>query len=252
MSRAIAARQDNTMAAIEQVLIQGDLERLTPEQRAQYYLKVCETVGLNPTTKPFDYIKLSGKLVLYANKGCAEQLRQIHKISIRITARETHEGVYVVTAQAEGKGGRVDESTGAVTIQGLRGDFLANAMLKAETKAKRRVTLSICGLNMLDESEVATIPDAKPFQDEPANPRVIPSAAKVEAVVTEPEPPAKPRTVGAQISYWIGRLGMTPGYVDEILEEKFKTTDRKKLKPAQLQEFLGFLQEEAGRAGMTE
>jgi hypothetical protein len=34
-------------------------------------------------------------------------------------------------------------------------------MMKAETKSKRRVTLSIVGLGMLDESEVDSIPGAK-------------------------------------------------------------------------------------------
>src|SRR6185312_3719783 len=37
--------------------------------------------------------------------------------------------------------------------------------MKAETKAKRRVTLSICGLGMLDETEVDSIPDARRVQD---------------------------------------------------------------------------------------
>jgi len=46
------------------------------------------------------------------------------------------------------------EATGAVDIKGLTGKNLANAFMKAETKAKRRVTLSICGLGFLDESEV--------------------------------------------------------------------------------------------------
>ena len=35
-------------ATIEDVLIRGDLSQLTPEQRTEYYLKVCQTVGLNP------------------------------------------------------------------------------------------------------------------------------------------------------------------------------------------------------------
>ncbi len=39
----------------------------------------------------------------------------------------------------------------------MTADDLANAMMKAETKAKRRVTLSICGLGMLDETEMATV-----------------------------------------------------------------------------------------------
>ena len=33
--------------------------------------------------------------------------------------------------------------------------------MKAETKSKRRVTLRLCGLGMLDESEVETIPNAQ-------------------------------------------------------------------------------------------
>jgi hypothetical protein len=39
---------------------------------------------------------------------------------------------------------------------------------KAVTKAKRRVTLSICGLGMLDESEVASIPGARTSGVDPA------------------------------------------------------------------------------------
>jgi len=34
--------------------------------------------------------------------------------------------------------------------------------MKAVTKAKRRLTLSLCGLGWLDETEIETIPDAKP------------------------------------------------------------------------------------------
>src|SRR5262245_20253745 len=69
--------------------------------------------------------------------------------------------IYVVTAQATLPSGRQDESIGAVTIGGKKGDDKCNALMKAETKAKRRVTLSICGLGMLDETELETIKDAK-------------------------------------------------------------------------------------------
>lgn len=150
---------------VQRVLLTGDLSTLRPEQKVQYYNKVCELVGLNPLTKPFDYLKLNGKEVLYANKGCGEQLRMRHKISLKISSREKIDDVYVVTAEAIGTDGRVDSSTGVVPLKGLSGDALANALMKAETKAKRRVTLSICGLNMLDETEVETIvPAEKPNQ----------------------------------------------------------------------------------------
>ncbi|MFM1889700.1 MAG: hypothetical protein RLZZ565_457, partial [Planctomycetota bacterium] len=60
---------------IEQVLISGDLSRLTAEQRNIYYKSVCDSLGLNPLTRPFDYITLNGKLTLYARKDCTDQLR---------------------------------------------------------------------------------------------------------------------------------------------------------------------------------
>lgn len=147
---------------MEKVLLGGDLSKLTPAERLNYVITLCNSVGLNPMTKPFDYLNLNGKLVLYANRGCAEQLRQIHGVNLTIKAREAVEGCYVVTAAASVANGRTDESVGAVSLEGLKGDSRANAMMKAETKAKRRVTLSICGLNFLDESEVESIPGAEP------------------------------------------------------------------------------------------
>jgi hypothetical protein len=145
-------------ALIESVVIQGDLSKLTPTEKASYYAKVCESIGVNPLTRPFEYLKLNGKEVLYARRDCTDQLRNTRRVSVAIKERETIDGVYVVTAGASMPDGRADESTGAVTIKGLTGDNLANAMMKAETKAKRRVTLSICGLGCLDETELETIP----------------------------------------------------------------------------------------------
>lgn len=145
---------------LERVLLHGDLSQLNSEQKVVYYKQVCESLGLNWKTKPFEYITLNRKEVLYATRACTEQLRQIHKVSLNITARETIGDVYVVTARARTIE-REDESTGAVNIKGLMGDNLANAYMKAETKAKRRVTLSICGLAVLDETEAASIPGAK-------------------------------------------------------------------------------------------
>lgn len=147
---------------IERVVIVGDLKELRPAERVAYYRQVCESVGLNPLTKPFDYINLQGRLTLYARKDATDQLRRIHNVSVTIAGRERIEDVYIVTARAQTPDGRTDESTGAVSITNLKSDALANALMKAETKAKRRVTLSICGLGWLDETEIATIPGAQP------------------------------------------------------------------------------------------
>lgn len=144
--------------AWEKLLVQGELQQLTSEQRAKYYLKVCDSLGLNHLTRPFDYISFQGKLQLYARKDCTDQLRRNRQVSIRITDRNRSDDMYIVTAQATDAQGRVDEAIGALSIAGLKGLELANALMKCETKAKRRVTLSICGLGFLDESETDDIP----------------------------------------------------------------------------------------------
>ena len=154
-------KMSNELAKLDQVLIQGDLSTLSTEQKLGYYSRVCESLGLNPLTKPFAYIKLNSKEVLYATRDCTDQLRSIQKISMSIVSREVIEGIYVVTAKGRTLDGREDEATGAVNIDKLSGEMKANAFMKAETKAKRRLTLSICGLGFTDESEIESIPGAK-------------------------------------------------------------------------------------------
>jgi len=136
------------------VLIQGDLSTLSEDQRSAYYLRVCESLGLNPHTQPFEFIPLGGKLKLYATRACSDQLRKLHGVSIQILSRELVEDIYTVTARAEDMTGRTDESCGVVSLKGLMGEARSNKLMCAETKAKRRVTLSICGLGWLDETEV--------------------------------------------------------------------------------------------------
>lgn len=149
-------------AIIERVIALGDLEQLKPIERAHYYANVCTSIGLNPLTQPFMYVKLNGKLQLYAKRDATDQLRKIYAVSVTIVSRERTDDLYVVTARATMPDGRSDESVGAVHIAGLKGESLANAIMKAETKAKRRVTLSICGLGLLDETEVADVKGARP------------------------------------------------------------------------------------------
>ncbi len=158
-SQALIA--NNRAKTLEQVLIAGDLSGLNESQRLDYVKQICKMTGVSLLARPFDYITLKGKLVLYANRACTEQLRRINKISIKIVGREKVGDLYVVTADATGPRGKTDSSIGAVSIGGLRGEDLANAMMKAETKAKRRVTLSICGLGILDEIEARQVAEAE-------------------------------------------------------------------------------------------
>lgn len=160
MTEQQLATRNNGADVLESVVIGGDLSKLSPAERVNYYKAVCTSLALNPLTKPFEYIQLNGKLTLYARKDATDQLRNSHKVSITKLERELVNDVYVVTAYATLPDGRQDSSIGAVSITNLKGDAIANAMMKSETKSKRRVTLSICGLGMLDETEIETIPSA--------------------------------------------------------------------------------------------
>ena len=173
-------KNDVEFQVIEQVLMQGDLSKLTPPQRVMYYNKVCESLGLNPYTKPFDYIDLKGKLTLYAKKDATEQLRKAQKISITELSGRIVDDIYIVTVKACTPDGRVDQATGAVTIGGLRGEAKANAIMKAETKAKRRATLSIAGLGWTDETEIESIPGAKPVVVDPSTGEIQLEQPKIE------------------------------------------------------------------------
>lgn len=197
---SIVQKTNPDQSIIEQVLVMGDLSRLSPEQRNVYYKQVCESVGLNPLTRPFEFIVLNGKLTLYARKDCTDQLRKLNGVSIRIVSRETIDGVVVVTAQATDRTGRVDESTGAVSTANLRGEALSNAWMKAETKSKRRVTLSICGLGFTDESELEGVV-AQKFVEPPtasayASDRIV-AAAKALPAPSTPSTPSTPAAPAA-------------------------------------------------------
>jgi hypothetical protein len=146
---------------LETVLLTGDLSRLNPQQKLSYYRDYCVRLGLDPVTRPFDVLRLNGKEIMYCGRSGAAQLNKIHKVSHEIVNREKFEDIYVVTAKASANG-RSTESTGAVVLGSLKGEALCNAMMKAETKAKRRASLDLLGLGIMDESELDTLKPVEP------------------------------------------------------------------------------------------
>jgi len=166
--------------AVEQALLVGDLSQMTDEVRIAYYIATCRSVGLNPLTKPFQALKGDdGRVTLYPDKGCAEQLRKLHRVSVMVVGREFLDDLYVVTVRASTPDGRQEEAQGVVPMAKAKGSWeqtregkryfktqidgdgkevttpltvaeRAAGMMRAETKAKRRVTLAICGLGLPD------------------------------------------------------------------------------------------------------
>ena len=76
-----------------------------------------------------------------------------------------------------------------MSIAGLKGEAKANAIMKAETKAKRRVTLSIVGLGWTDESEVDSIPGAQRVAVDTSTGEII------GATVTQQQQQKAPRVI---------------------------------------------------------
>lgn len=153
----VATTTETKMLAVESALLKNDISKLTIAEKQQYYNAICESVGLNPLTKPFAFLNLQGREVFYATKDCSEQLRKIHGVSTQIVSQGVVDGLFEVHIKAIDKTGRTDEDFASIPVTNVRGNDLANIKMKCVTKAKRRVTLSICGLGVLDESELDTI-----------------------------------------------------------------------------------------------
>jgi len=144
-----------------EALLQMDVGKLTAEQANQYLWHFAKRQGLDPTTKPFDIIKTKdGRKVLYANKGAAEQIRRIDGLKLEILysgplplGDKVDENIFCVKVRCTDREGRSDEDLGTVFLP-PGGTDRADAIMKCTTKAKRRVTYSMRGLGMPDETEV--------------------------------------------------------------------------------------------------
>ena len=172
-TKAITERKNLSKDIVESILFKGDISGLTQEQKLQYYLAICERQGLDPTMQPFQVIKFpaNNKEVLYCTKAGAEQLNKQNSVSHEIKKKEITQDTYTVEVRASLPDGRYVDDVGIVSLKtknyktgteaDATGDILVNLMLKAVTKAKRRATLSLLGLGMLDETETETILGAK-------------------------------------------------------------------------------------------
>jgi hypothetical protein len=133
-----------------------DLSKLSRKRQNEIYTEACDRLGLNPFSFPLDLLK--GKLII--NEIGTSQLRAKYGISIAvknhellpyqetITDPETRAektvtrylAIVTVTATC---GDRVEEASGAVEAFGAM--MRSNALKKAETQARKRATLAMCG-----------------------------------------------------------------------------------------------------------
>jgi hypothetical protein len=169
---------------IEQALILGDMRQMDGPTRVNFYKAVCLSVGLNPLTQPFTVMERQDKTMwLYANASCTQQLAAMHRVTFKDLKREHQtilgEPMYLVSVTACLPDGREVPSQSVVSLTKkkrekygqwpdgnpkfrdvldehdepilvpLRGDSLANAIMRADTKALRRATLALVGLGWM-------------------------------------------------------------------------------------------------------
>jgi hypothetical protein len=156
------ALSEELLAKISQ---SGDLSYLSEHDRLVYYFAYARQLGLNPVSRPFDYIEEKGsdgktKISLYPNSCAASQLRDSRGVSTRILKEELMLDGEIYSVLVEARiGDRIEQASGKVPIKTdhygkpLSSKAKATAMKKAETQARRRATLAIVGLNASDDED---------------------------------------------------------------------------------------------------
>lgn len=200
---------------VSSIILHNDLSKLSKEQQVQYVAYRCNKAGLDVAGSPFNLIpNKEGKLFLYANKEAAAQLNQLRSLSPVVSKEEflMDNTIYKVTYRVT-ENGRTTEDCGAVglvkvkkmagkedEIRKLSPDEVADAIMKAHTKAKRRAILTHCGIGTNDLDEPLIVVDTAP------NPQKE-EIKQADAVVKdtpkpEPEKPAK----ADEFSSWSGKI----------------------------------------------
>lgn len=150
---------------LAKLVLEQDLSKFTAPQKVEYVTTLCNRLGIDPITRPFELLTYNGKLIPYPTKAATNQLTKVYRLSLILVSCKQIGDQYTVIAEARAPHGQVVQDMGVVNIAGMRGDALQNAMLKAVTKAKRRAVLSIVGLGMIDESEAPYNAITEPFPD---------------------------------------------------------------------------------------
>lgn len=141
-----------TDTMIEHAIIAGDFSNLSEEQKTEHYHAVCKATGIPFEIRPFGYFQNEGKTQLMALKAGTDYARKMHCISVTKLTREVVDELVIVTVEGSTKDGRTDSAIGAIALPSSPKER-ADAIMSAETKAKKRLTISLAALGMLDESE---------------------------------------------------------------------------------------------------
>lgn len=151
---------EETPEALKQALAKQDLKGLSEESKMKYLFHLSESLGFNPLTKPFEILSFRGQEKVYPTKSAASQAAANSGLSFEKTDEEMKEvqsGVWLYKVWYRGTlpDGRADEDMGAVPIyQSDDPGTKCDKQMKAVTKAKRRLALSITGIGLDDRPDM--------------------------------------------------------------------------------------------------
>jgi len=226
------AKYDAEPAVIEQ-LIRGDVSSVPREALLRYIFTFCERVGISPLAVPFSLMKTQRGMQLVANRNFYDAVASKYSVSRECVNEGFFEGtkLYFTRYRATTPDGRVTEDMALVDTSGLNGNDLANAIMKAHTKGRNRVTRAHLGFPFPDETEAETVPGASVVSiDE------VPNGGNGEPPAPEPEPPRASREQIKRIHALARRLGMDENAYRAFLEQRFGVRSSKSLTPEQAEE----------------
>ena len=168
---------------IADFLITGNLASFSKEKQIELMVNICKEVGVSPVLRPLQLINFQGKSIWYLSASGAEAIAS--KLGIVIETIEEKElldkGVAMIKVKGTLPSGRTDTATaylsiGSTNLKGetttLKGEAYANAMMKLESKARRRLIVRLAGLKdeyVPEENEVETkelVAEALPEKNE--------------------------------------------------------------------------------------
>jgi hypothetical protein len=195
--QAATKPENSQLQKAAELMVTGNLAGMTMVQKAEFLGKLAEAEGIPAFPPPYVIIQDSqGKQKIVSTKSRAEALRNRDRISVKTSyfgpmrqGSEFNKDFWEAQVEASAPDGRVDTNVGIVFLGNLSGEARSNKMMAALTKAQNRVTYSICGASMPDETEADSMGWKR--EELPLGPRtVVPKALtspQAEPILVEAE-----------------------------------------------------------------
>ncbi len=170
MSEELIKQNNEVSAAVMNRFLQtGDVKPFNEVDKLKIMHGICERLGVDPVARPLELLEFNGKQVWYLSATGCEMIAAKWNMSFEIVKHEINKDEGLVECIMRGtvpQTGRKDEATAFVQCakKNLKGEIeqffgldMANARMKCETKARRRLIKRLAGLDYIDEDDLKEI-----------------------------------------------------------------------------------------------